>query len=171
MTSTREMQRQEALSTAYRNYARSLLRHAFSKMHDRDTCEDLVQDTFMKAWKYLVKGGKISMMKAFLYHILNNLIIDEYRKKKNKAISLEALSEKGHEPGDDQSGRLIDFLDGRTATLSIKRLPKKYQKVMRMRYVQGLSLEEMSRILKEMKNTVAVQAYRGLEKLRRLQRI
>ena len=133
-------------------------------------CEDLVQDTFMKTWTYLLKGGKISMMKAFLYHILNNLIIDEYRKKKNKTTSLEVLFEKGYEPGDDQSGRLFDFLDGKTAMLSIKRLPKKYQKVMHMRYVEGLSLEEMSRISRETKNTVAVQAYRGLEKLRRLQK-
>jgi RNA polymerase sigma-70 factor (ECF subfamily) len=170
-TKKQEARRDEELSTAYQDYAKSLRRYAFSKIASRDACEDLVQDTFMKAWMYLTKGGKVDMMKAFLYHILNNLIVDEYRRKKNKATSLEVLYEKGYEPSDDPSGRLFNFLDGKAAMLSIRRLPKKYQRVMRMRYVKGLSLKEMSLISQESKNTVSVQTHRGLIKLRRLQHV
>jgi len=141
---------------------------AFYKVHDTALSEDLVQDTFMKTWLYLVKGGKIKMMRAFLYHVLNNLVIDEYRKQKNKAISLDEIAEKGYEPGEDESQRLYDFLDGEAALSSIKRIPLKYQQVMRMRYAQGLSLKEMSAISGQSKNTVSVQAYRGLVSLRHL---
>jgi RNA polymerase sigma-70 factor (ECF subfamily) len=105
-------------------------------------------------------------MKAFLYHILNNLIVDEYRKK--KTTSLDILLEKGFEPGVDDSNRLFDFLDGKALILLIKKLPPKYQKVINMKYVQLLSLEEMSLILGKSKNTVAVNAHRGLEKLKQL---
>jgi RNA polymerase sigma-70 factor (ECF subfamily) len=128
--------------------------------------EDLVQDTFMKTWSYLVKGGKIDVMKAFLYHVLNNLIVDEYRKK--KTFSLDVLLEKGFEPGKDHTERLIDILDSKSAVLLIQQLPERYRKVMRMRHVQDLTLAEMSLITGQSKNTLAVQLHRGLEKLKLL---
>jgi RNA polymerase sigma-70 factor (ECF subfamily) len=105
-------------------------------------------------------------MKAFLYHILNNLIVDEYRKR--KTVSLDNLLENGFEPSTVASGRLIDVLDGKAALVLIERLPETYRKVMHMRYVQDLSIEEMSIITGQSKNSIAVQAHRGLEKLKLL---
>jgi RNA polymerase sigma factor (sigma-70 family) len=106
-------------------------------------------------------------MKAFLYHVLNGLVIDEYRK--HKAISLDTLiEEKGFEPSIDDSDKLLNILDGKTALLLIERLPEKYKKAMHMRYIQLLSLKEMSLITGETKNTIAVQIHRGLEKLKLL---
>jgi len=136
-------------------------------VRNRAMSEDLVQDTFIKTWGYLVKGGKVVVMKAFLYHILNNLIVDEYRK--HKTVSLDVLLEKGFEPKTLHSGsprRLFNILDGKAALLLIQRLPKKYQTVLRMRYVQDLSLKEISLITGQSKNTVAVQIHRGLERLK-----
>lgn len=103
-------------------------------------------------------------MKAFLYHVLNHLIVDEYRKR--KTLSLDALLEKGFEPSADPSEGRVNALDGKTALLLIQRLPETYQKVMRMRYVQDLSLKEMSLVTGQSKNSLAVQAHRGLQKLR-----
>jgi RNA polymerase sigma factor (sigma-70 family) len=107
-------------------------------------------------------------MKAFLYHVLNGLIIDEYRK--HKTTSLDALIEKGFEPGSNTSEKLINALDGKAALLLISKLPPTYQKVMRMRFVQHLTLTEMSLITGKSKNTLAVQLHRALAKLRLLYR-
>jgi RNA polymerase sigma-70 factor (ECF subfamily) len=120
----------------------------------------------MKTWKYLAKEGKIDVMKSFLYHILNNLIIDEYRKRKN--ASLDVLLERGYEPGLDTRETLINALDGKTALLLLARLPQKYQKIMRMRYVEDLTLDEISLVTDLSKNTIAVQLHRGLAKLKLL---
>lgn len=78
------------------------------------------------------------------------------------------LIEKGYEPGADHSERLVNVLDGKAALLLIQHLPDRYQKVMRMRYVQDLTLKEMALITGRSKNTVAVQLHRGLAKLREL---
>lgn len=166
MTPKQKKQRQVILAGAHHDYQKGLNAHAFFKVNDRAISEGLVQDAFMKTWSYLVKGGKVDVMKAFLYHILNDLIIDEYRK--HKTTSLDLLLEKGFEPSTGNSERLLNALDGKAALLLIQRLPKKYQKVMRMRYVQDLSLEEISLITGQSKNTVAVQAHRGLGKLKLL---
>lgn len=166
MTQKQETRQQAALTLAHHDYEKGLNVYAFSRVHSHTVGEDLVQNTFMKTWKYLVKGGKIDTMKAFLYHILNNLIVDEYRKP--KVISLDVLRDKGFDPSAGHSKRLFNILDGKAALLLIARLPLGYQKIMRMRYVQDLSLQEMSLITGQSKNTIAVKVHRGLGKLKLL---
>lgn len=166
MDLNKDKERREILISAHNEFEKKLAIYAFFKTHNHATSQDLVQDTFIKTWNYLVKGGDIVTMKAFLYHILNNLIVDEYRKKKTS--SLDELLEKGYEPGHDDSNRLFDFIDGKALILLIQKLQPKYQKVMDMKYVQLLSLDEMSSVTGRSKNTVAVNAHRGLLKLKEL---
>jgi RNA polymerase sigma-70 factor (ECF subfamily) len=166
MTPEQELQQKEILTGAHRDYEKGLIIHAFFKVRDRAIGEDLVQDTFMKTWRYLVKGGKVDTMKAFLYHVLNHLIIDEYRK--HKTISLDVLMERGFAPSTNNSMRLFNILDGKAALLLIQNLPEKYRTILHMRFVQNLSLREISLITGQSRNTVAVQIHRGLEKLKLL---
>ena len=165
MTKLQEAQRRMLLATAHKDHEEALNRHSFFKVGNRALSTDLVQDTFIKTWSYLVKGGKIEVMKAFLYHVLNNLIIDEYRKR--KTVSLDLLLENGTEPR-SKNASLPDLIDGKAALVLIKQLPIKYQTVIRMRYVQDLSLKEMALLTGQSKNTMAVQVHRGLEKLKEL---
>lgn len=164
MTPKQEAMRHAAFTLAHQDFEKGLKRHAYFKLNNHAIGEDLVQDTFIKTWSYLVRGGKIDVMKAFLYHVLNNLIVDEYRKRKTS--SLDVLMEKGFEPNTGSPAAFIDELDGKAALLMIARLPISYQKVMRMRYVQELSLKEMSLVTGKSQNALAVQAHRGLEKLK-----
>ncbi len=154
MTPKNKAKLQTILTNAYNDYGKGLNARAFYKLSDHEVGKDLVQDTFMKTWGYLVRGGKIEMMRAFLNHVLNNLIIDEYRK--HKTVSLDILVEKGFEPSIIESERLSNVFDGKAAVFLIARLPKTYQKVMRLRYVQDLTLEEISLITGQTKNTIAV---------------
>ncbi len=164
VTPKQKTQQTEVLAAAHRDFQAGLNVYALFKVRDRAIGEDLVQDTFLKTWKYLVKGGKIEMMKAFLYHILNNLIVDEYRK--HKTASLDTLLGKGFEPSEGNSDRLANFLDGKAAVVLLERLPIQYQKIMRMRHVQDLTLKEMSLITGQTTNAIAVQLHRGMAKLR-----
>lgn len=130
MDQKRLKEQKAILTSAHHDYERGLNKRAFFKVSNRITGEDLVQETFLKTWRYIIKGGKIEVMRAFLYHVLNDLIIDEYRKR--KIISLDALSEKGFQASVDYSEHIFNTLDGKTALLLIQRLPEKYKKVMYM---------------------------------------
>ncbi|MFZ3011949.1 MAG: RNA polymerase sigma factor [Minisyncoccia bacterium] len=165
MNKKQEVKIKDILTLAHHDYEKGLNARAFFKVSDRAASQDLVQNTFIKTWSYLLKGGKIDIMKAFLYHVLDNLIVDQYRK--HKTSSLELLMEKGFEPVAEEE-HLINLLDGKKALLLIARIPKKYQKIMRMRYVQDLTLKEMSLITGQSKNTISVQAHRGLEQIKAL---
>lgn len=156
----------ETFQEAYDSYKNVLGAHAYYKINDKMVSEDLVQETYLKTWTYLVKGGKIEKMKAFLYHVLNNLIVDQYRKRKE--TSLDFLLEKGFEPDFDENQSPADVLDGQNAFALIEKLPEPYRDVMKMKYVQDLSLEEMSLITGKSRNTLAVRLHRGSEKLKQL---
>jgi RNA polymerase sigma-70 factor, ECF subfamily len=164
MTSKIESLQIEIFNESYKNFEKGLNVHAFYKLSNHDLGQDLVQETFMKTWKFLVGGGEVEKMKAFLYHILNNLIIDEYRKK--KPISLDDLFEKGYEHPDIKYTKSDNHMDGECAMNFISKLPKNYQKIMQMRFVDELSLDEISKITKKSANSIAVTIHRGLKKLK-----
>ncbi len=166
MTPKQKKQSEDELNRAHQSYEKGMNSYVYFKIHNHETGQDLVQDTFIKTWRYLVKGGKIELMKPFLYHVLNHLIVDEYRKRKN--TSLDSLLEKGYEPKVDPSERLFNIIDGKSAMLLVKNLPLKYQNIIKMRYNQGLSLKEISIITGQTRNAVAVQVHRGIAKLRKL---
>lgn len=164
INSSEKKEEKTILTDAYLSHKKSLDLRAFRKIGNSTTSEDLVQETFVKTWKYLVKGGKIETMKAFLCHVLDDLIVDEYRK--NKTTSLDVLLAKGYEPAVGHLEHNFNALDGKAAILLIQQLPEKYQKVMHMRYVRDLSLKEISLITGQTTNATAVQVHRGLEKLK-----
>lgn len=157
------------LTAAHDEHRSGLHAHASFKTRDNSLANDIVQSTFMKTWLYLLKGGKIQTMKAFLYHVLNDLIVDEYRK--HKTTSLDILLEKGFDT--TTSGaveRMTDAIDGKQILSLIQRLPKTYQKIIYMRYIQDLSLKEIASITKQSRATTAVQVHRGLAKLKTMYR-
>jgi RNA polymerase sigma-70 factor, ECF subfamily len=159
---------EKEIAQAHEEFRDALLRRAHYKTSDKELSEDLVQTTFLKTLLYLQRGGKIQLMRSFLNHVLGDLIIDEYRYRKNKVISLDTLIESGYEPSISEIERAIDILDGETLIELIPYLPDKYEVVVRLRYLQGLSLKEISLITNQTQNTVAVQVHRGIAKLRKL---
>jgi RNA polymerase sigma-70 factor (ECF subfamily) len=102
-----------------------------------------------------------------LYRTLRNRIVDEYRKR--KSISLDRMLEAGFEPaGEDWRERHFDAVEGKAIFLLTERLPEKYKKIFLLKYREDLSLEEISRITGNTKNSVSVHLNRGKKKLRNL---
>lgn len=164
MTITQKGNLERILTVAHQDYAKGLGTHASFRVSNKEVGEDLVQQTFMKTWAYMMRGGEIERMKAFLYHVLSNLIVDEYRKK--KTVSLSLLMEKGFDPPTVNKMSIAEILDGKMALLLIERLPLKYRKVVHMKYVGDFSLEEISLVVGLPKNTIAVQIHRGIKIIR-----
>jgi len=154
------------LTEAHHDFSRGLLRYANLKTNNTTLSDDLVQATFMKTWLYLQRQGKIDLMRAFLYHVLNRLVIDEYRKK--KTMSLDLLVENGLELEAVHSENIFNHIDGKALVLLIEKLPEKYRSVITMRYTKDLSLKEMAIATSTSQNTMSVRVHRGLTVLRLL---
>lgn len=128
----------------------------------------MLQETFIKTWEYLQKGGEVVNMKAFLYRTAHNIVVDHYRKK--KALSLDDLFEQGFDvdSGADVAKEQEVKIDGEAAFKLLDKIPEAYRDVIFMQYVDGLSVKEIAEVLGESANNVSVKIHRGLEKVRQL---
>lgn len=156
---------------AFTEYSEVLFRHAAIRISDRERSIDVVHDTFTKVWSYIRSGHEIDSYKSFLYKVLNNLIVDEYRKKKES--SLDALMEKDgvdegtfEELSESTVEALAATIDGRKAFGLINNLPDEYQEVLILRFVDELGPKEIAILIEESENIVSVRIHRGLKMLR-----
>ncbi|MFA4815099.1 MAG: RNA polymerase sigma factor [Candidatus Gracilibacteria bacterium] len=168
------MQPQEQFAQAYDQHADAIFRHCYLRVYDRELAKDLMQETFMKAWKYYSEGEgeKIENPKALLYKIATNLIIDHSRRPGSKRTdSLEDLAEAGFEPGEDRSDKLKDELDAKDALKVLAYIKEDYREVLILRYFSDLSLKQTAEALGISENLVSVRLNRALQELRKHLRI
>lgn len=157
----------EKFLSAYDNYSAPLLRHIYFRVNNPKIAEDLVQETFLKAWQYIVSGEKeVRDFKTFLYRVAANLIIDYYRAKAKFAIPLENVDPK--ELADDpQIEEQIDEAAKRgMIEQKIFEMKDEYKEILLLRYVDDLKIKEISEITGKTPDNVSVMIHRGLKMLR-----
>lgn len=162
---------------AFETYADGLFRHAYFRLSDRERAYDLVQDAFLRAWDHVSLGNEVRHYKSFLYRILHNLIIDEYRRKKSgsldemledetRAPATEALMAEGSLEETmsalDEQARVDDVLS------HLPELSPAYREIITLRYIDGLEIAEIAELLGVSENVVSVRIFRALAKLRAL---
>lgn len=163
---------EERFLKAFDDYADALFRHAVIRLSDRERAIELVHDTFTKAWTYVRMGeNEIESYRPFLYKVLGNLIIDEYRRRKTE--SLDAILENdGPDTGkfpELQESSLNEVLTSLDATMVLERiteLPPLYREMLTLRFVDGLGPKEIASLIEESENVVSVRINRGINMLR-----
>lgn len=151
---------------AYDEHADALFRHCYFKVYDRDLSKDLVQETFCRTWTYLSEGKEIKNIRAFLYRVLHNVIVDEIRRK--KPLSLDQLEEEGFSPKDDSLKDPEESFAAKEIIQKLVLLDESQRDIIQMRFIDDLSLKEISSALGVSENVVSVRIHRGVNKLREL---
>ena len=151
---------------AYETHADALFRHCLPRVRDRDVARDIVQEAFTKTWVYISEGKHVEHMRAFLYRVTNNLIVDGARRK--RSVSLETMMEDGFEPEDDTVKDPTDIPASREAVAMLRELDEIYRTAITMRYFDELSPREIAMALGVSENVVSVRIHRGIEKLTKM---
>lgn len=150
---------------SYEEHSDAILRYCHFQTSNRQVALDMVQDTFMKTWTYLVGGNDVDNVKAFLYKVAKNLIID-YRRKK-KAVSLDAITETGIEFASDEAPPDPDAAFDRDFVLGkLDELDDDAREMLIMRYVNEMSIKEIAAATGLTANNVSVRIHRSIEKLK-----
>ena len=150
---------------AYQEYSDALYRHCVIRVRDKEIAKDIVQETFSRTWLYLSKGKKVDYIRAFLYRIANNLIVDGSRKK--KTASLESMMEEDNfEPRDESIREPVDHQAIAQVMKHLHALDEIYRVVITMRFIDELSPKEIAQALGVSENVVSVRIYRGMVHLR-----
>lgn len=158
--------RKQKFTESYNEYSDAIFRFCFFKISDREKATDFVSETFTRTWQYLLSGNEIENMKTFLYTTARHIIIDEYRKK--KSVSLDDLLEQGMEPYIEIEEAIFTSFEVERVMECMKKLPENYSTILTMRYVNDLSVKDISLVLNETENVISVRIHRGLAKLRKL---
>jgi len=151
---------------AYDDYADAIFRHCALRLYDRELGRDLMQETFLRAWQTLAKGTDVTQIRAFLYKIANNLIIDTVRRRKLRTV--DSLEDMREEQGFDLPDREPDparYTEGKFVLGSIDKLEEPYRTAIIMRYVDDLPPKDIADLLGVTPNVVSVRIHRGLDQL------
>jgi len=153
---------------AYEKYADAIFRYCFFRVSDEEKAKDIAQDTFLKTWDYIAEDKNIDNIRAFLYRVAGNLIVDEYRKK--KTVSIEDLQEKGVQMRHNTKERPDTHIEAKEVLEAVGKLDAKYRDAFLMRYVDELAVKEIAEILGETENTVSVHIHRAAQQARQILR-
>lgn len=159
----------EAFGQCYDFYAPKLYRHAFYRLGSKELAEDLVSEVFIRVWEFLADPTKkIENLRAFLYRIANNLIIDRYRGKGRQPILIDEdleniLGDEGEWEKD--LGRRMEFEE---VLKSLGKLPEATRELLIWRYIDELDIGEIVELSDKTKNAVYVALHRALREMRTL---
>ncbi len=149
--------------------------HGFilSMVKDKDTAEDLVQETFVKAWKARKKFNSQKNFKTWLFTIGRNATIDFFRRKREAPLSqfenedLNPLDELFSEEPSEFLEQIDSSIDWQLVKKALESLPPLYETVLRLRYKEDFSFEAIAEILDRPAATVRSQHMRALSILRK----
>ncbi|RJG17613.1 RNA polymerase sigma factor SigW [Paenibacillus thiaminolyticus] len=148
---------------------------AYRMLNNRHEAEDVVQDTFLRVYRNLDRYDENQKFSTWIYRIGTNLCIDRLRKRKpNYSLDAEMTEQEGVDgyamiPSDDRTPEsyLIVSETQRMVQEAINSLPSKYRSVMVLRYLQDMSLQEISDVLDMPVTTIKTRVHRGREFLRK----
>lgn len=157
---------QKSFLQAHQDFSEAIYRHCFFRVFSKTRAEELVQETYMRVWQYLVQGKTVENMRAFLYRVANNLIIDESRKKKEESLELVMEKSPGYEPSYDGHKNIEKQIMYKEIVEGMKDLPSDYKDILIMRYIEDLDPKEIAEILETNANNVSVKINRAVKALK-----
>jgi RNA polymerase sigma-70 factor (ECF subfamily) len=153
-------------SKTYDEHSDAIFRYAYFKLSDSEKAKDVVQDTFVKFWEYISADveSELQNVKALLYRIALNTIIDLYRKR--KTFSLDTLADDGFDPTYEPEKDVFERHEAEAVLKVINELGEDDRNIMFMRYIEGLSFDDIAEVVGDRANTIAVKVHRLLKQLR-----
>ncbi len=152
----------------------SLKTFAFHLTYNENDADDLVQETYLKAYRFIDKYIEGTNAKAWLFKILKNAYINEYRKKSKQPtkvdfediVSYHDSDEKGNTSYLDLREEIFENMMGDEVTNAINTLPIDFRTVILLCDVEGFTYEEISKIINVPIGTVRSRLFRARNMLK-----
>lgn len=165
---------QQAYATLMKRYKKAVYFMILKMIRDTDDAEDLTMEAFAKAFRNLHKFKKDYTFSTWLFRIATNNAIDFIRKKKLKTMSLNnTLTDDGGnsvniDVEDDDNNPQDEYIKSQRiemVRIFVDKLPAKYRKLVKLRYFDELSYDEIAEELGKPLGTVKAQLHRSRELL------
>jgi RNA polymerase sigma-70 factor (ECF subfamily) len=170
--------REPAFRELVRRYERPVFSLIFRMVRDRETAEDLAQDTFIKVLNNIDRYRPEFKLSSWLFKIANNVTIDHLRRRQLATVSLDG-SPHAQTAAEAQATSLdvesrgesaLEAIESRELGTAIEeaigRLRPEYRSCILLRHVEGRSYEEIAATLDLPLGTVKTYIHRARHELR-----
>jgi len=142
-------------------HQRELLAHALRILGERTLAEDVLQETFLKAYRALTGLPEGSNIRAWLYRILVNTSYDKLDRQKTRQKAMESLRETAERQTTEVEETGLPEDVRRQVEDAIRSLPEKYRGALLLRSIQGLPYSGVAEALAIPETTARSLVHRG----------
>ena len=157
----------EAFSSLYDKYAGMVFNFTRSILKDAAICEDITQSCFALMWSRRASISPDGNVPAWLYVVARNAVFKEVRRQVTASKYLDYLSNR-----DEAETKESELTNGDMSVIlaeaeaAIDALPESRRKIYKMRFIEGLSVHEISDRLDISPKTVETQIARAKNSIR-----
>lgn len=163
-----------AVDDLYAQFAPPIQRYIFQMVRNRAEAEDLTQETFLRAYSRLASLQDHGALKSWLYRIATNVCYDRFRRPGPRAgtVSLDLLPEVEAEPpwGDPGEPSLAQAIEQEEMSECVQRfigeLPDSYRSVILLHDLEGVTNNEIARMLDTTLDVVKIRLHRARRRLK-----
>ena len=156
----------------WQKYNKQIFASVLKIVRSIDDADDIVQDTFLKAFNALHSYNQTFPFPAWLYKIASNTCIDYFRRKRIRPISIENINRDGGDIYDiisDKSTPIdVNIINNETKEellKAVEQLPLRYKQCIQLRHFEELSYEEISIKMDLPLGTVKITLFRARKML------
>lgn len=144
---------------------------ALRTVNNSQDAEDIVQEAFVRAWRYLDGFRVDSQFRTWLYRIVVNLCYTRLPRLRKELIRLDGPNGQEKIPNrsslGDPEARMEDKQVLELLQQQIRNLPGRYQVLLLLRHHQGCSYAEIAKIMELPMGTVKTRIHRARKKLKK----
>jgi len=154
----------------------ALYRTALRMTKNENDAEDLVQEAYVKAYRFWDKFETGSNCRAWLFKIMTNIFINDYRSKSRSpmAVNVDEIDDNflygqlaSLGPGDNPEKQLFAKIFDDDVKKAIENLPDDFRLVVVLSFLEGFSYQEIAEIADLQLGTVKSRLHRGRKLLQK----
>jgi RNA polymerase sigma-70 factor (ECF subfamily) len=160
----RALESPEAFEELVRRYQRRIFAYVLRHTNNRDNAEDLVQETFLRAFRSLRTFREGAAFGPWIYKIAVNVCISAHQAQK-PVESIEDEAETFRSALGNPEHDTLQRQSEEAVATALNNLPADYRQAMLLRHINGLSYQEIAEVMQVPLGTVKTWLFRGREQL------
>ena len=168
------LEKVEIFEQEFLPHIHSIYNFAYRITFDEDDAKDLVQETYFKSFRFIDSFQKGTNAKAWLFRILKNSFINEFRKKNKEPVKIDYQEVEAFYNSDEVNHMIASNLQveaikemiGDEVSIALNSLEVDFRTVIILCDIEGFSYEEMALILDVPIGTIRSRLHRARNLLR-----